>query len=87
MLGGKEAHVFLLKAAVFIHDFAKSSTNVVFDVLLAELSRRCDRLSSRAINKGAQSQILPLDVKAHHPGGQSSVSIPAYPQALIKVPQ
>jgi hypothetical protein len=79
--------ISLLKAAVFIHDFAKSSTEVVFDILLAELSRRCGRLSSRAIIQGALSQILPPDLEAQHPGGQSSQSIPAYPQALIKVPQ
>ena len=77
----------ILEAAVCIHDFAQSSTEGVFDVLPGELSRRSCRLTSRTIIQGAQSQILPLDFKAHHPGGQSSRSIPTHPQALIKVPQ
>ena len=39
------------------------------------------------VGLGTHSQILPPDLKGRHPGGPSSQSIPAYPQARIKVPQ
>ena len=39
------------------------------------------------VGPGTHSHILPPDLKAQLPGGQSSQSIPAYSQALIKVPQ